>query len=63
MRTEVHDGHRVSARCFWGVKQPLGTVAGRLRRAVCTGAPIRDPITGRILGAVTLSCQIAPHSG
>jgi transcriptional regulator of acetoin/glycerol metabolism len=33
------------------------------QRAVCTGAPIRDPITGRTLGAVTLSCQIAPHSG
>jgi transcriptional regulator of acetoin/glycerol metabolism len=33
------------------------------QRAVCTGAPIHDPITGRILGAVTLSCQIAPHSG
>jgi sigma-54 dependent transcriptional regulator, acetoin dehydrogenase operon transcriptional activator AcoR len=33
------------------------------QRAVCTGAPIHDPITGRTLGAVTLSCQMAPHSG
>jgi transcriptional regulator of acetoin/glycerol metabolism len=33
------------------------------QRAVCTGAPIRDPITRRILGAVTLTCPLVPESG
>lgn len=33
------------------------------QHAVCTGAPIYDPITGRTAGAVTLSCEITPHSG
>jgi transcriptional regulator of acetoin/glycerol metabolism len=33
------------------------------QRAVCTGAPVRDPVTGRILGAVTLTCALVPESG
>jgi sigma-54 dependent transcriptional regulator, acetoin dehydrogenase operon transcriptional activator AcoR len=32
------------------------------QRAVCTGAPIRDPLTGRTIGAVTLACGLSPHS-
>ncbi|WP_052372236.1 sigma-54-dependent Fis family transcriptional regulator [Amycolatopsis taiwanensis] len=31
------------------------------RGAMCTGAPVRHPVTGRILGAITLSCEIAPR--
>jgi sigma-54 dependent transcriptional regulator, acetoin dehydrogenase operon transcriptional activator AcoR len=32
------------------------------QRAVCTGAPIRDPLTGHTIGAVTLACGLSPHS-
>ncbi|MFD2397669.1 hypothetical protein ACFSVJ_14175 [Prauserella oleivorans] len=31
------------------------------RSAMCTGAPVRHPLTGRTLGAVTLSCEVAPR--
>ncbi|MFC4005027.1 sigma-54-dependent Fis family transcriptional regulator [Prauserella oleivorans] len=32
------------------------------RSAMCTGAPVRHPLTGRTLGAVTLSCEVAPRA-
>ncbi|MFA5606650.1 MAG: helix-turn-helix domain-containing protein [Leucobacter sp.] len=32
------------------------------RTAACTGAPLFHPITGELLGAVTLSCDVAPHT-
>ncbi|WP_431879803.1 sigma-54-dependent Fis family transcriptional regulator [Amycolatopsis sacchari] len=31
-------------------------------RALCTGVPVRHPVTDRILGAVTLSGEIAPRA-
>jgi transcriptional regulator of acetoin/glycerol metabolism len=30
-------------------------------QAVCTGAPVLHPLSGKILGAVTLSCDITPR--
>jgi len=30
--------------------------------AVCTGAPVTHPVTGRLLAVVTLSCDITPRS-
>ncbi|MGW1255204.1 helix-turn-helix domain-containing protein [Streptomyces sp. NPDC002513] len=30
-------------------------------KAVCTGAPVRHPVTGKILGSVTLSCEVSPR--
>jgi transcriptional regulator of acetoin/glycerol metabolism len=30
--------------------------------AVCTGAPVRHPVTGKLLGVVTLSCEITPRA-
>ena len=32
------------------------------RTAVCTGAPLFHPISGELLGAVTLSCDAAPQT-
>ncbi|MGY6499237.1 MAG: sigma-54-dependent Fis family transcriptional regulator [Microcella sp.] len=32
------------------------------QNAVCTGAPVRHPITRRLLAVVTLSCDITPRS-
>ncbi|MGV9195405.1 sigma-54-dependent Fis family transcriptional regulator [Microbacterium sp. MC2] len=32
------------------------------RTAVCTGAPLIHPISGNLLGAVTLSCEVAPQT-
>jgi transcriptional regulator of acetoin/glycerol metabolism len=31
-------------------------------RAVCTGAPVRHPMTGKLLAVVTLSCDITPRA-
>jgi sigma-54 dependent transcriptional regulator, acetoin dehydrogenase operon transcriptional activator AcoR len=31
-------------------------------RAVCTGAPVHHPVTGKLLGSVTLSCDISPRT-
>ncbi|MFF5988485.1 helix-turn-helix domain-containing protein [Prauserella flavalba] len=32
------------------------------RGAVCTGAPVRHPITGNLLAVVTLSCDVTPRT-
>jgi sigma-54 dependent transcriptional regulator, acetoin dehydrogenase operon transcriptional activator AcoR len=37
---------------IWGSEHYLGT----LGRLACAGSPIRDPITGRVLGVVDLTC-------
>ena len=36
--------------------------SGFYRTAACTGAPLFHPVTGDLLGAVTLSCDVAPHT-
>jgi transcriptional regulator of acetoin/glycerol metabolism len=33
------------------------------QRVVCTGAPVRDPLTGETVGVLTISCELAPHTG
>jgi transcriptional regulator of acetoin/glycerol metabolism len=32
------------------------------RNAICTGAPLRHPISGKLMGAVTLSSEVIPRS-
>ena len=32
------------------------------QQAVCTGAPVRHPLSGKLLGVVTLSCDVTPRA-